>query len=146
MDARHANAALKVMPAKTDRNDAIGLVQIVHMGWRKSIHVKSTASHEVRALLATRSQFARGPCDLENQIRGVLRAFGILFGKRVGSPMLRPVASPGRKLLRRRSFRSDRSIRGAVKMDPMSPFLASPAVAQPENSHLNGGDTGLLSQ
>lgn len=28
MDARHANAALKMMPAKTDRNDAMGLAQI----------------------------------------------------------------------------------------------------------------------
>jgi transposase len=84
MDARHANAALKMMPAKTDRNDAIGLAQIVRTGWCKSVHVKSTASHEARALLATRSQFVRTRCDLENQIRGVLRTFGILFGKRVG--------------------------------------------------------------
>lgn len=61
MDARHANAALKMMPAKTDRNDAVGL-----------------------ALLATRSQFVQIGCDLENQIRGVLRTFGIVFGKRVG--------------------------------------------------------------
>ncbi|MDE3759813.1 IS110 family transposase [Sinorhizobium meliloti] len=84
MDARHANAALKMMPAKTDRNDAIGLAQIVRTGWCKSVHVKSTASHEARALLATRSQFVRTRCDLENQIRGVLRTFGILFGKRIG--------------------------------------------------------------
>ncbi len=84
MDARHANAALKMMPAKTDRNDAIGLAQIVRTGWCKSVHVKSTASHEARALLATRSQLVRTRCDLESQIRGVLRTFGILFGKRVG--------------------------------------------------------------
>ncbi len=51
MDARHANAALKMMPAKTDRNDAIGLAQIVRTGWCKSVHVKSAASHEARALL-----------------------------------------------------------------------------------------------
>ncbi|MBY5775422.1 IS110 family transposase, partial [Rhizobium leguminosarum] len=36
MDARHANAALKMMPAKTDRNDAIGLAQIVRTGWCRS--------------------------------------------------------------------------------------------------------------
>jgi transposase len=84
MDARHANAALKMMPAKTDRNDAIGLAQIIRTGWCKSVHVKSTASHEARALLATRSQFVQIRCDLENQIKGVLRTFGILFGKRVG--------------------------------------------------------------
>lgn len=84
MDARHANAALKMMPAKTDRNDAIGLAQIIRTGWCKSVHVKSTASHEARALLATRSQFVQIRCDLENQIKGVLPTFGILFGKRVG--------------------------------------------------------------
>ncbi|CCA92476.1 IS110 family transposase [Novosphingobium sp. PP1Y] len=84
MDARHANAALRMMPAKTDRNDAVGLAQIVRTGWCKSVHVKSASSHEVRALLATRSQFVQIRCDLENQIRGVLRTFGIVFGKRVG--------------------------------------------------------------
>lgn len=84
MDARHANAALKMMPAKTDRNDAVGLAQIVRTGWCKSVHVKSAASHEARALLAARSQLVQIRCDLENEIRGVLRTFGILFGKRVG--------------------------------------------------------------
>lgn len=84
MDARHANTALKMMPAKTDRNDAVGLAQIVRTGWCKSVHVKSAPSHEARALLATRSQFVQIRCDLENQIRGILRTFGIVFGKRVG--------------------------------------------------------------
>jgi transposase len=79
MDARHANAALKMMPAKTDRNDAIGLAQIIRTGWCKSVHVKSTASHEARALLASRSQLVQIRCDLENQVRGVLRTFGILL-------------------------------------------------------------------
>ena len=84
MDARHANAALKMMPAKTDRNDAAGLAQIVRTGWCRSVHVKSASSHEARALLATRSQLVQIRCDLENEIRGLLRTFGIIFGKRVG--------------------------------------------------------------
>jgi transposase len=33
LDARHANAALKMMPNKTDRADARGLAQIVRTGW-----------------------------------------------------------------------------------------------------------------
>jgi len=73
MDARHANAALKMMPAKADRNDAVDLAQIIRTGWCKSVHVKSAASHEARSLLATRSQFVQIRCDLENQIRGMLR-------------------------------------------------------------------------
>ncbi len=84
MDARHANAALKMMPAKTDRNDAVGLAQIVRTGWCKAVHVKSRPSHEARTLLAARSQLVQIRCDIENQIMGVLRTFGILFGKRVG--------------------------------------------------------------
>lgn len=84
MDARHANAALSMMPAKTDRNDAAGLAQIVRTGWCKSVHVKSGPSHEARALLAARSQLVQIRCDLENEIRGVSRTFGIMFGKRVG--------------------------------------------------------------
>jgi hypothetical protein len=31
MDARHVNAALKMRPVKTDRNDAAGLAQIVQV-------------------------------------------------------------------------------------------------------------------
>ncbi|MFC3722048.1 IS110 family RNA-guided transposase [Neoaquamicrobium sediminum] len=84
MDARHANAALSMMPAKTDRNDAVGLAQIVRTRWCKSVHVKSVPSHEARALLAARSQLVQIRCDLENEIRGVLRTFGVVFGKRVG--------------------------------------------------------------
>lgn len=84
MDARHAHAALKMMPAKTDRNDAAGLAQIVRTGWCKRVHVKSAPSHEARALLAARSKLVEIRCDLENEIRGVLRTFGIVFGKRVG--------------------------------------------------------------
>jgi transposase len=54
LDARHANAALKVRPAKTDRNDAAGLAQIVRTGWSKEVRIKTRASHEIRALLSAR--------------------------------------------------------------------------------------------
>jgi transposase len=69
MDARHENAALKMMPAKTDRYDAIDLAQITRTGGCKSVHVKSTTSYEARALLASRSQLAQIRCDLENLVR-----------------------------------------------------------------------------
>lgn len=49
MDARHANAGLKVMLAKTDRNDAAGIAQLVRTGWFRQVHVKAEASHAVRA-------------------------------------------------------------------------------------------------
>ena len=46
MDARHASAALKVRPNKTDRNDAAGLAQIVRTGWFKQVSIKSHAGFE----------------------------------------------------------------------------------------------------
>jgi transposase len=81
MDARHANAGLKVMLAKTDRNDAAGIAQLVRTGWFRQVHVKAEASHAVRAELATRTLLVRMRCDLENQIRGVLKTFGLVIGK-----------------------------------------------------------------
>ena len=44
MDARHANAGLKVMLAKTDRNDAAGLAQLVRTGWFRQVHVGHATS------------------------------------------------------------------------------------------------------
>jgi transposase len=81
MDARHANAGLKVMLAETDRNDAAGIAQLVRTGWFRHVHVKAEASHAVRAELATRTLLVRMRCDLENQIRGVLKTFGLVVGK-----------------------------------------------------------------
>jgi transposase len=48
LDARHASAALSMMPNKTDRHDAAGLARI------------------------------------ENEMRGLLKTFGVMFGKNVG--------------------------------------------------------------
>jgi transposase len=81
MDARHANAGLKVMLAKTDRNDASGIAQLVRTGWFRQVHIKAESSHVVRAELATRTLLVRMRCDLENQIRGVLKIFGLVVGK-----------------------------------------------------------------
>ncbi len=81
MDARHANAGLKVMLAKTDRNDAAGIAQLVRTGWFRQVHIKSETSHVVRAELATRTLLVRMRCDLENQVRGVLKLLGLVVVK-----------------------------------------------------------------
>ena len=69
---------------KTDRNDAAGLAQIVRTGWFKQVRIKSRESYEVRSLLAGREVLVRARVKLENEIRGLLRTFGVLFGKAVG--------------------------------------------------------------
>src|ERR1051326_8539232 len=84
IDARHANAALKVRPNKTDRNNAAGLAQIIRTGWFNQVRIKSRISYELRSLLAAREVLVRSRVKLENEIRGLLRTFGFLFGRVVG--------------------------------------------------------------
>jgi len=84
MDARHASAALKMMPNKTDRHDARGLAQIVRTGWFKAARIKSHGAYVVRALLTARDTLVGVRVRLENEVRGLLKTFGVMFGKRVG--------------------------------------------------------------
>ena len=84
LDARHAHGALKVRPNKTDRNDASGLAQIVRTGWFKQVQIKTRSNYEVRALLTARDVLVRIRVKMENEIRGLLRTFGVLFGKATG--------------------------------------------------------------
>lgn len=89
IDARHANAALKMMPNKTDRNDAIGLAQIIRTGWYKEVRIKSHGAYVIRSLLKARDALVGMRVRLENEIRGLLKTFGVMFGKRVGGFMRR---------------------------------------------------------
>jgi transposase len=77
LDARHAQAALSMRINKTDRNDAAGLAQLVRMGWYRAVQVKRLATHADGALLASRALLVRQRCELENQIRGLLKNFGL---------------------------------------------------------------------
>ena len=70
-------AALAAMRNKTDRNDARGIAQILRTGWYRPVHVKSIESHYTRTLLAARKALLRKCIDLENEVRGLLKVFGI---------------------------------------------------------------------
>jgi transposase len=91
LDARHARAALKMQINKTDQNDAEGLAQIMRTGWYRSVHVKSFDSHRARALLGARAQLVSMTTRLSNNIRGVLKIFGMLPGAMRGLPFDRRV-------------------------------------------------------
>ena len=84
LDARHANGVLKMMPNKTDRHDARGLAQIVRTGWFKAVQIKSHDAYVNRALLTARDALVGMRVRLENEVRGLLKTFGVMFGKRVG--------------------------------------------------------------
>ena len=81
IDARHAKAALKMQINKSDRNDAAGIARIMQTGWYKEVRVKGLDSHAVRALLASRALLVELKRDLENQIRGLLKNFGLVIGR-----------------------------------------------------------------
>ncbi len=91
LDARHAKAALSMQLNKSDRNDARGLAQIVRTGGYREVMVKSMDSQLVRSLLTTRAQLVRMRVDLANQIRGVLKPFGLVAGKSGGQPFMERV-------------------------------------------------------
>jgi len=79
--ARHAKGALRCRVNKNDANDAEGLAQLARTGWYREVYVKSTDAHEIRALLLARKQIAKARRDFENQIRAMLRVFGLKVGE-----------------------------------------------------------------
>jgi len=82
--ARQVAASLAAMRNKTDRNDAHGLAQTLRTGWYRTVHVKSLESHQVRALLSSRKMILTKCIDLENELRGLLKVFGVRLPPRVG--------------------------------------------------------------
>jgi transposase len=81
IETRHAKAALSAMIVKTDQKDARGIAQIIRTGWYRAVHVKAPASQELRMLLTGRKFMVRKLIAIKNEIRGILRGFGLKVGK-----------------------------------------------------------------
>lgn len=84
IDARHARRVLSLQINKNDRNDARGLALLMRSGWYKEIRVKSLDSHLIRATLASRALLVATRRDVQNQIRGLLKIYGLVVGKAYG--------------------------------------------------------------
>jgi transposase len=84
LEARHARAATTLQRNKTDANDAETLAQLVRTGWYREARVKSFAAHAVRHLVGARAQLKGVSVDLSNQIRSILKTFGLMAGKGAG--------------------------------------------------------------
>ena len=84
IDARHAKAALDMAPNKTDANDADGLAQLAEVGFYREVRVKGFDSMLTRTLVAARSRLVRITTELSNQIRGVMKTFGLVIPKGKG--------------------------------------------------------------
>jgi transposase len=106
--ARHAKKALSARVNKSDVNDAESLAQLCRTGWFKPVHMKAGATHIDRAALKIRAQMVTSRNAFANQLRGMLKLFGLkmgmvttpskrrerldaLFGQR---PDLKPVFAP----------------------------------------------------
>jgi transposase len=81
IETRTANAAMKTMPNKTDRNDARALAQIMRTGWFRQVHVKSRQSRLWRSLLVARRTVLNEMRSIENVVRAVLREAGLKLGR-----------------------------------------------------------------
>lgn len=80
IETRQANAAMKTMPNKTDRNDARALAQIMRTGWFRQVHVKSRQCRLWRSLLIARRTVLNEMRSIENVVRAVLREAGFKLG------------------------------------------------------------------
>lgn len=85
IETRHAKAFLKAQVNKTDRNDARGIAQMMRVNLFRPVHVKTLTSQKRRALLTARKLLQEKALAFENDIRGLLRNFGLKVGiARVG--------------------------------------------------------------
>jgi transposase len=136
LEARQVSAALAAMRNKTDRNDARGIAQILRTGWYSRVHVKSLESHQVRLLLSSRRAVLSKCVDLENELRGLLKIFGVRLASKVphgafdatvhplikNDPMLARALLPmleARLVLYRTYLKLDNEIKGVVRIDPV---------------------------
>jgi transposase len=80
IETRHANAAMKTVPNKTDRNDVRALAQIMRTGWFRPVHVKSRHCRLWRSLLVARRTVLNQMRTIENVVRAILREEGLKLG------------------------------------------------------------------
>ncbi len=81
IETRRLRAITRAMPVKSDRKDAEAIAQVMRTNWYRAIHVKSLASQQLRVLLRHRKILQAKRQDLENELRGTLKAFGLKLGK-----------------------------------------------------------------
>ena len=140
IDARQANAVMRLQHNKTDANDAELLAEIARTGFCRPVAVKSEAAQEARALLKARCHLVRQRRDTENAIRGLLGSLGLRFPKGSGKlagrvrealegrpelkvmiePLLSAAAALGREI-----GRLDEAVVGRAKGSPACRLLMS---------------------
>jgi transposase len=77
IETRHAKAFLEAQINKTDRNDARGIAQMMRVIMFRPVHVEPLTSQKRRALLTAHKLVQEKAVALENDMRGMLRNFGL---------------------------------------------------------------------
>ena len=80
VETRHMKAALSAQVNKSDRNDARGIAHMMRVGLYRPVHLKTLASQKRRMLLTSRKLLQAKALDIESDIRGTLRNFGLKVG------------------------------------------------------------------
>jgi transposase len=80
VETRHMRAALSAQVNKSDRNDARGIARMMRVGLYRPVHVKTLASQKRGMLLTSRQLLQAKARDIENDLRGTLRNFGLKVG------------------------------------------------------------------
>ena len=81
IETRRMKAFASATPVKTDRKDARLIAQAMRVGLYREVHVKSRESQELRLLLRNRWTLQRKRRDIENEVRGTLKGFGVKLGR-----------------------------------------------------------------
>ncbi|MBB4189695.1 transposase [Sinorhizobium terangae] len=80
IETRHTKAFLKAQPNKSDRIDARGIAQMMRVNLFRPVHVKTLTSQKRLALLTARKLLQEKAIAIDNDIRGLLRNFGLKVG------------------------------------------------------------------
>lgn len=136
IETRHTKAFLKAQQLnKSDRNDARGIAHMMRVGLFKDVHVKTLTSQKRRALLTARKLLQEKAIAMENDMRGLLRNFGLKVGtirafkfdERIrelveAAPDLAEIIESllaARQKLREEFVKLDRKVRGEARVDPV---------------------------
>lgn len=93
--ARHAKGVLSARVSKSHVHDAEGLAHLARAGWYKRVHMKASATHIDRAVLGSDAQLIAAWTSMANQLRGLLKLFGLRMGHRQNAGRnLKPLFAP----------------------------------------------------
>lgn len=57
---------------------------LVRVGWYREVKVKSEESQKIRAILVARSRLVAMRRDIENQVRSLIKEYGLLLPRAIG--------------------------------------------------------------